>query len=157
MDSKSQLHQLFTYDLWSNQKVTAVLDDQLFDDHQKCAGLLTHIGAAQKIWYHRIKGQPVKNIDLWPQGVSVSKSLENINKMNEQWLDLLAADGNLDEVISYRNSSDTTFNTPLAGILHHIIIHGQHHRAQIAALLRTGGVTPPGTDFLFYLREADNK
>ncbi len=37
------------------------------------------------------------------------------------------------------------------GLLWHVLLHEVRHTAQIAALLRTQGVTPPSLDLLFYL------
>ncbi|MFB3133724.1 MAG: DinB family protein [Rhodothermales bacterium] len=38
-------------------------------------------------------------------------------------------------------------------ILLHVIIHGQHHRAQIATCLRQHGHTPPPTDCIIFTRD----
>ncbi|MEX0845990.1 MAG: DinB family protein, partial [Balneolaceae bacterium] len=60
------------------------------------------------------------------------------------------------EIIEYSNSKGVTFRNSVEEILMHIVIHGQHHRAQIAKLLRKTGITPPVTDFIFFLRTVDN-
>lgn len=150
MESKRQLQQLFRYDLWANKKIATALNNAAFEKEQ-CVNLFAHIGAAQDIWYERIKGNDIADIELWPVKKTVDQSLEIIRSMNVKWLKMLEKN-NLDEVISYTNSKNRKFNTSLTGILHHIIIHGQHHRAQIATQLRQNDIDPPATGFIFYLR-----
>jgi uncharacterized damage-inducible protein DinB len=60
------------------------------------------------------------------------------------------------EAIVYKNSKGTVFNNTVEEILVHLTIHGQHHRAQIANLLRQSGIEPPATDIIFFLRTLDN-
>lgn len=155
MDSKKQLQQLFNYDLWANQKVATALNDAFFEK-EPCLNLFAHIGAAQEIWHERINGKKTSGIELWPAEKPVDHSLEIIRSMHKKWMQLLEKN-NFDETISYENSKGKKFNMSLAGILHHIIIHGQHHRAQIATRLRQNDINPPATDFIFYLREIDNE
>ena len=153
MTDKNNLKQLFKYDLWANKRIGDTLQSQLFDSSQKCTNSLAHIGAAQQMWYARIKDRSTTDIELWPQNGYTDDPFQMLKEKHRQWITLLAKNkGKLDKEIVYKNSKGTQFSTPLRGILHHIIIHGQHHRAQIALLLRQSGVDPPGTDFIFYLR-----
>jgi uncharacterized damage-inducible protein DinB len=158
MNEAEQLERLFTYDRWANKKIIACIADQPFDNSKKCIHLLAHISAAQQVWYRRIKGRDTSDITLWPQGLSVEKSEDILQSMHGNWKQLISENSNrLDDVISYQNSKGNEFNTRLADIIHHVIIHGQHHRAQMASLLSDSGITPPGTDYILYLRETDNQ
>ena len=58
----------------------------------------------------------------------------------------------LNEKVDYSNSKGVVFSNDVVDILQHLIIHGQHHRAQIALLLRQNGIEPPTTDYIFYIR-----
>lgn len=157
MDKIEQLHQLYTYDCWANKKMAEALSGQLFDTSKKCLALLAHICAAQVVWFERINGRPTDDIDLWPANYSTRDSWNTLKKLHKNWLQLLKENTNyLYRIIAYKNTADIEFNTPLAGIMHHVIIHGQHHRAQISTLLRQGNINPPLTDFIFYLRETNN-
>lgn len=158
MTDKNNFKQLFTYDFWANKRIANTLQSQLFDTSKKCMNFLAHIRAAQQIWHARIKGEPTTDIELWPQNEYVDDSIQMLKKVHTHWVTLLDINkGKLDQEISYKNSKGVQFNTPLDGILHHVIIHGQHHRAQIASLLRQSGIDPPATDFIFYLRETNNE
>lgn len=147
-----QLQQLFKYDLWANRKIAAILSDQSSRAPNKCNALFAHLAVAQDVWYKRITGGNTSTINLWPDDLSVKQALNLLEKRHDDWMQLLrSADTERD--VTYANSSGTEFTTPLTGILHHVIIHGQHHRAQMAMLLRQNEISPPATDFIFYLRE----
>lgn len=154
MNSADQLKQLYKYDFWANKKVAAVFEIKSSHQLQQAYALFAHIRASQQIWLQRIRGNSTADILLWPEQADPENDLQELTALHEQWLHLLTEkDANLDAIVSYTNSKGTAFETPLTGILHHVIIHGQHHRAQIAALLREAEITPPPTDFIFYLRE----
>jgi uncharacterized damage-inducible protein DinB len=154
MNEPKQLERLFTYDRWANQMIIPCIAGQLFDNSKKCIHLLAHISATQQIWYRRIDGSDSSDIILWPQDRSAEESGDILQSMHGNWKQLINENSNsLDREIPHKNSKGKEFNTALAGILHHIIIHGQHHRAQIASLLRQSGISPPTTDYIFYLRK----
>lgn len=154
MDTADQLKQLYKYDFWANKKIAAVFEIKASRQLQRAHALFAHIRAAQQIWLHRIRGKSTAGIQLWPEQANPENDLQALTELHNQWLQLLQEkEGTLNETITYTNSKGTAFDTPLTGILHHVIIHGQHHRAQIAPLLREAEITPPATDFIFYLRE----
>lgn len=154
MNTADQLKKLYKYDFWANKKVAAVFEIKSSIQLQQAYSLFSHIRASQQIWLQRIQGNSTGDIQLWPEETNPENDLQELTTLHEQWLRLLAEkDAGLDETVSYTNSKGTAFGTPLTGILHHVIIHGQHHRAQIAPLLREAEITPPPTDFIFYLRE----
>jgi uncharacterized damage-inducible protein DinB len=158
MNEVKQLKQLYTFDRWANHKVIDILQNKSVDEFSKCLQLLAHISAAQQIWYRRIRGLSSADIDLWPTNYSVDNSSEILNDLHPKWLTMLKEKARkLHEDVSYKNSKRKEFSTALAGILHHVIIHGQHHRAQVSTLLRQSGIEPPATDFIFYLRETNNQ
>jgi uncharacterized damage-inducible protein DinB len=68
-------------------------------------------------------------------------------------MEVLASADDLNRTVSYRNSSGTAFDTPLAVIAHHVVNHATHHRGQIAREIRRADGTPPATDYIFYDRE----
>ena len=158
MAHENDLEQLFKYDFWANKRISNSLQSQFFDNSEKCTNSFAHIGAAQQMWYARIKGRPTTGVELWPQDDHADDRIQMLTEMHRQWITLLDKNrGKLDKEIAYKNSKGIQFSTPLGGILHHIIIHGQHHRAQIAGLLREDSITPPATDYIFYLREINNQ
>ena len=82
--------------------------------------------------------------------------MRGIEANHQRWMELLETEqDDLDQLITYQNSKGVEYETKLSDIMHHIIIHGQHHRSQIAMLLRMSDIPPPGTDFIFYTRRME--
>ncbi|MDR9416231.1 MAG: DinB family protein [Gracilimonas sp.] len=146
------IQKLVNYDDWANQRIfSAMKKVGKSSKKDKCKKLFAHLLTAQKVWVHRIKKLPLPE-KIWPDlSISEMKTLliENPAKLH----DLIAAK---EEIIDYKNSKGEVFTNTVEEILLHIIIHGQHHRAQIAKLIREAGVDPPATDFIFFLRSLDN-
>ncbi|MEO1023485.1 MAG: DinB family protein [Bacteroidota bacterium] len=109
--------------------------------------LMGHILNTQKIWLNRIT--PIEGV----RPVFDTYTWEEIGPLFEQSRDVLTRiSDHLEQAVTYQNSKGQTYHNTGAEIFEHVIIHGQHHRAQIATRLREAGITPPGTDFIFFSR-----
>jgi len=153
MESADHLLRLFEYDNWANEQVLLSLQDNLgFEGSDKTVEYFAHIAGSQQMWLHRIKGKPLDDIKIWPD-YGLPEALQNLKTLNQQWKKLIGVHkDNLNKIISYTNSKGISYDTSLSDILYHVIIHGQHHRAQIAKLLRNAKIDPPATDFIFFTR-----
>jgi len=58
--------------------------------------------------------------------------------------------------VHYENLKGEEFWTPLRDILFHVVTHGDHHRGQIAMLLRAAGRDPADTNFITFAREEED-
>lgn len=155
MDAADRLRRLFAYDAWACRRVLAVLqENSQFALRDEAVRMFAHIVSSQRHWYGRITNQPA-DTGLWPSD-DLIECQKQLTSVQDKWADLISAnEARLDRLISYQNSKGTTYRTMLSDILHHVIIHGQHHRAQVATILRRSDIIPPPTDFIFYLRETD--
>lgn len=154
MNDRQKLQHLFGFDLWSTLLLTDfMLKQSSFDDLQVCIKYLSHIINSQKIWYGRVVEINRAEIDIW-EDRPLDQIKSYAQNANREWVDLVADhEMDLDSVIHYQNSKGKEFQTPLWQICHHLVIHGQHHRAQISLLLRRSGITPPPTDYIKYVRD----
>lgn len=153
MDSADQLLRLFAYDKWANEQVLITIQDHIpFDNSEESVRYFSHIAESQELWYRRITDQNTKEHKVWPE-YDLAVALQKINTLYSNWLRLIDSNrSELDKIISYQNSKGTSYDTMLSDILHHVVIHGQHHRAQIAKVLRNAKIDPPATDFIFFSR-----
>lgn len=153
MNATDQLLRLFSYDNWANEQVLLSLQDSIgFDGLKKAIEYYAHIAGAQDLWYYRIEDEPVDDLEVWPD-YNLSVAFQKISTLNGKWQRLIESNrSKLDRMISYKNTKGRSYDTSLSDILHHVIIHGQHHRAQIAKLLRNAEITPPATDFIYFSR-----
>ncbi|MDZ7681775.1 MAG: DinB family protein [Fodinibius sp.] len=142
------------YDNWANKQILLSLQDNLeaIDEADQAVKYFAHIAGAQELWYLRAEGKVQDDLAVWPD-YDLTVALQKITTLYEKWQQLIQSNRSyLDRTISYTNSKGTPFDTPLSDILHHVIIHGQHHRAQIAKLLRNAKIEPPATDFIYFSR-----
>lgn len=148
MDSK----QLIAYDEWANRRIFTIISD-LPEGKERVESfrLFNHILGAQKVWMGRINGT-LEQMEIWPD-LTLAEAKACLGKHPKKLKKLLS---NEDEIITYKNSSRKEFTNTVGEIIQHLVIHGQHHRAQIAAFLRRAGVKPPATDFIFFLRILEN-
>ena len=136
------------YDLWANQQVCkqlkAITDSDLLYETTR---QLNHLLKAQVVWYNRVQGIQ-ENVEIWGEfTLEECKSL-----LNDSGAMLEGIAAKINETITYQNSAGESFTNAVADIFEHVIIHGQHHRAQIFMLLSKAGIQPPSTDYIFYLR-----
>lgn len=154
MDAAARLKRLFKFNAWATRQVIGVLKNKPdLDEYSEALHLLGHLLNAEQIWYRRTIGQSSEDLDLWPE-FDLVKCESISNSMPDKWDALLSEHReDPDTLISYQNTKGDSYDTKLSDILYHVIIHGQHHRAQIATLLRESGITPPATDFIYFSRQ----
>ncbi len=157
MNSVDRLHRLYDYDAWASRSVLDVLGrHEDADNHGEALKLFSHLLGAQELWYARIVGADYSGLEVWPD-YSLEKCRELFPEVADRWHKLIEEkESELDRKIEYQNSSGVPFETALSDIFYHVIIHGQHHRAQIAKVLRKDDIKPPATDFIFFTRTADS-
>jgi uncharacterized damage-inducible protein DinB len=146
------LLKLIDYDEWANHQIFEAIQEVEGHVHKKeIWKLFSHLLAAQNVWINRVQEKPNK-VEIWP-----NLSIDEVGDLlKENPIKLRGLIPEKDKVIHYENSKGRSFQNKVEEIVMHIVIHGQHHRAQISKLLRQAGISPPGTDFIFFLRTLDN-
>ncbi|MDX1586972.1 MAG: DinB family protein, partial [Balneolaceae bacterium] len=128
-------------------------EEDSFKEKQHCISLLSHIINAQKIWYSRVvEHSKEDNTEFWTE-YELDMLKPKARKASQKWIDFVADnDVNLDLSIEYQNSKGKNFKNTIWEICTHMVIHGQHHRAQISLLLRNCDINPPEIDYIHYAR-----
>ncbi len=144
----TDLLQLIEYNFWANDQVIGRLQEQdnLPAEIEK---LFSHLLNAQKIWIGRVD-KNIEKYDVW-QNHSVA-DWEGINIELFHNTNLILKSHGPARRIRYQNSSEQWFEHSLAEIIHHIINHSTHHRAQVCLLMRQHLILPPQTDYILFLR-----
>ena len=143
--------QQIAYNSWANQLIAEAIGEST--ETRTDASLLKQFGHLLHVeieWYNRVMKVNADTV-IWPT-LSYEECVDLMSKGSA--VDFSEFLPILDEVCSYKNSKGVEYKTKVSKILQHVIIHGQHHRAQIALLLRQKGVTPPGTDFIYFTRQS---
>ncbi len=154
MDERQKLQKLFVFDLWSTHKLVDVCREQSpFEEEEACVSLLSHVINAQKIWFSRVvEISADRDLDIWTKYDS-GELKRKAKKANQAWIDLIGDhEVDLDNLVKYKNSKGAEYYNSIWEICNHLIIHGQHHRAQIALFLKNSGIEPPLLDYAHYTR-----
>lgn len=152
-DSRQSLQKLFIFDLWCTRRLTGLLsEEQKFNNRRECLSFLSHIINAQRIWFDRVLDINTAPAELWHE-YKLEELKPEAMEIHKMWIDLIGDhDMNMDARITYQNSKGVNFSNHFSEICNHVILHGQHHRAQINLLLRQSGIKPPAIDYIYYLR-----
>ncbi len=154
MDERQKLQHLFQFDLWCNRKLAELINEHApFEEQDRSVALLSHIINAQKIWFRRVLQTSVEEeVGLWHE-YELGELKHKARKTNRRWMNFIADNEvDLNAEIPYQNSKGTSYSNSVWQICNHLIIHGQHHRAQISLLLRNCDIEPPEIDYIFYAR-----
>ena len=153
MNDRQKLQHLFQFDLWCTRKLTDLFIHKApFREESACAAFNSHIINAQEIWYNRVTGNSDSVVTSWTE-YPMSDLKKKARKAHRKWMDLVADhEVNLDTEIFYQNSKGVDFHNSIWQICQHLIIHGQHHRAQISIFLRKCDINPPQIDYIHYAR-----
>ena len=147
---KSYLTQLYDYNRWANGLFVDALTQSDYQN-EKIDGFFSHIAAAQMTWLSRMQSVEMRVPGVFER-MAHEETCDLLNYSNEQYLSLIAACEDFDRLISYKTTEGVEHSNPLINLLTHVANHSTHHRSQIALLLREEGITPPASDFIFYLR-----
>jgi uncharacterized damage-inducible protein DinB len=146
---KAFFQDIFEYTHQCNEQLIKVLINNPETYSIKISHLASHTLNAHHVWNHRIFGV-APALSVW-QHLEISE-LQNINYENFEHSKELLLKKDLNNPINYTNSKGQTFTNTVSEIFFHIINHSTYHRGQLIGLLKTKGVEPLVTDYIFYKR-----
>ena len=151
---KAYFARLLDHAHWADARTLAAL--QGGDPPVEAVRLFAHVLTTEQIYHGRISGLDPWPQDFWPElSLTACASLVSINQDRyRRFLDEHSDEG-LRRHVRYRNSQGVVYHTLIADMLTHLMLHGEHHRGQIAQALRQSGSQPPVTDFIAFVRERD--
>ncbi len=137
---------IFQYTHSSNAKLIEVIlaNPKLYSE--KISSLTSHILNAHHIWNNRIVGKP-SSFSVW-ELLDINQ-LSNLNDKNFEDTKQLIQNKNFTERINYRNSKGLIYTNTAQEIFFHIINHSTYHRGQLISFLKSNGVEPIVTDYIF--------
>jgi len=153
MNERQSIQKIFIFDLWCTRKIADLLTKKdEFRSRPACIAFLSHIINAQRIWYGRVLGRDISKIDLWEE-FDIAAIKPKAKKIHKQWVDLIGDhDMEMDTNLVYQNTKGVTYTSSFSDICTHLILNGQHHRAQINLLLGQADIQAPPIDYIHYTR-----
>lgn len=116
---------------------------------------MVHMLSAEWGWLDRCGGTsrgPALNAADYPTLDLVIKQWQKLEGHVRQFLSTLS-ESDIDRVIDFAIENGPTKKMSLGQLLQHSVVHGVHHRGQLALPLRTIGSTPDNFDLIFYFEK----
>lgn len=156
---------LFRYTDWANAQVFDALlkldpehwTREIGGSFPTITGLAAHLISADWVWLERWKGISPDRRPNWITDESLPelrKRMEAIGGERQTLVDGLG-EGQLQQIVEYRNLSGMPQRQPLEVLFRHVINHSTYHRGQLVMMLRMSGSEAPGTDLVHWYPEPD--
>lgn len=157
------LEDLFEYGYWANRKLFNVIPhltpkqftETIAGNYGSIRNTMVHILSAEAGWLARCGG-PKRGPRLKPDDFpTVASVLQTWTRVETDMWQFLAAfkDEDLGRKVEFSLEPSQEYSMPMGEVMHHVAIHGVHHRGQIALLLRSLGYPPGNFDIFNYYAE----
>lgn len=157
------LERLFDYSYWANGKLLAAMAPvteaqfvaPVAGSYASIRNTLVHIMSAEWGWLERSGGHTrgaALKADQYPTIESVTNAWTDVERHMRAFL-IELSDEDLARRKTFTLDVGPPQEMPLGEMLHHAVIHGVHHRGQVALLLRELGREPGNFDFILYCEE----
>jgi len=112
--------------------------------------MVAHIVAISDLWAARVEGA-TPQLDPWPS-FTAAEAQSELLRLRDRWFKLCDCIA-VEVQVHYRSSGGQNCANRFDEVIQEVLLHGAHHRGQIALLLRMNGCEPPrSTDFIPALR-----
>jgi uncharacterized damage-inducible protein DinB len=159
----SDLQRLYDYHYWATRQLLGVVAQLTPEQFRQSVlgssgslrSILVHVLSAEWGWLDRCGG-PQRGERLNPQDFPDVETLTGVWARVEEYVRAFLSgleDADLCRDIEFAIGGGPRHCMPLGDLMQHAAIHGMHHRAQAALLLRMLGYVPGNFDFLLYLDE----
>lgn len=166
---KSDLKLLFDYNDWANARVLAAcrdLSDEQMRVPMNCSftnlmGTLAHIYGAELFWRRRLQEGVSPTVPLptgadFPSLAELASAWEMERAKLRDYVEGLSAEG-LNRWVEYTTTSGKPQANTLWKALLQVVFHGTQFRAEAGAVMAVMGHSPGDLDFIFFLRESDQR
>ncbi|MGA8740592.1 MAG: DinB family protein [Terracidiphilus sp.] len=151
----SMIDELIRHKWWANASLLdAIEQDPAAAEDEDLRRMLHHILFSNRFWFFTILGLPFVREDEMQIPANLAGVIERFKvteHLESEWLSK-ASESDLERMLQTRSSRLGIDVSVMQAILQ-ICMHTQGHRAQCASRLRALGGTPPGTDYVLWIKD----
>lgn len=144
---------LLDYNYWARDRMFAALealtpeqlDRDMGNSFKSIRDTVTHVYAAEWVWYSRWQGTS-------PKALLTTDSFADLAALRTAWVALEAqirafveelGEAGIQRVFAFTLFSGQSGASPFWQMLQHVVNHGSYHRGQVTTMLRQLGAKPP--------------
>mgnify|MGYP001056950040 FL=1 len=139
--------EIFEYHNHINQSLMESIKDNN-DMLKHIIPLLSHSIIAHQNWNATI----LNTATSWANELISLEECIACDNQNFQTTLRILNENELEETVEYVNAKQVVYKSTVLDVLFHVSNHFSHHRGQIVAEIRKGGIDPIITDFIYYKR-----
>ncbi|MGA8090132.1 MAG: DinB family protein [Terracidiphilus sp.] len=151
----SMIEELMRHKSWANTSLLrAIAQHPAAAEDEELRKMLHHILVSNRFWLFAILGLPFDRACEMqvPASLSIiSDQFGETERLESEWL-AHASESELERTLQTR-SSRLGIDVSVRQAILQICLHTQGHRAQSATRLRALGGTPPGTDYVLWVKD----
>jgi len=151
----SMIEELMRHKWWANDKLLRAIEQYpAAAEDEELRKMLHHILVSNRFWLLTILGHPFDRESEMKVPANLAAFIDRFNeteRLEAEWLSH-ASDSELERTLETR-SSRLGIDVSVRQAILQICLHTQGHRPQCATRLRTLGGTPPGTDYVLWIKE----
>lgn len=149
---KPYLQRLMEHMHWANGRTLASLRE--ITPPPDAVRMFVHVLTAERLYHERMVGADPFPQDFWPEmPLEWCAGAAEANFQLYKRLLWKITEEQLQQRVRYRNSKGTYFETPVWELMTQVGLHGEHHRGQIARMVREAGGKAALTDFIVFVRQ----
>lgn len=143
---------LLEFDYWTNARLLAAMQGAT-EIPQRAQDLFNHLIAAGRIWGSRMVGE-MQDVQVWAH-FDMANWQQELDRNKTLITDFLhrIEEEDLSRNIHYYTTKGVPYETSIADMLTHMIIHSGYHQGQIVNLIRPFLTTAPDLMYITYKRE----
>ena len=151
----SIIEELMRHKWWANATLLRTIEQHpAAAEDEELRKMLNHILFSNRFWLLTILGQPFNREREMQTPAALAKIIERFDetqRLESEWL-ARAGESELERTLETR-SSRLGIDVSVQQAILQICLHTQGHRPQCATRLRALGGTPPGTDYVLWIKE----
>ncbi len=151
----SMIQELIRHKWWADASLLRAIEQHpLAAEDEELRKMLHHILVSNRFWLFAILGHPFNRENEMQIPANLAAIIDRFietEQRESEWLSH-ASEPELERTLETRSSRLGIDVTVRQAILQ-ICLHTQGHRPQCATRLRTLGGTPPGTDYILWIKE----
>ena len=151
----SMIEELMRHKWWANDKLLRAIEQfPAAAEDEELRKMLHQILVSNRFWLLTILGHTFDRESEMKMPANLASFIDRFNeteRLEAEWLSH-ASDSELERTLETR-SSRLGIDVSIRQAILQVCLHTQGHRPQCATRLRTLGGTPPGTDYVLWIKE----